>query len=136
MISYMLTVGIAMVLITGLFTSGSAIVEDQHEQTARTQLSIVGHQVAGSAEVADQLVRSTDSAPSQLTLTRSLPDRIAGSGYRLEIAPSGDAVVVHMMGDDLSVRTRIDTETTVTGSAQGGKIEIAYSSGDLVISNG
>ncbi|WP_049941366.1 DUF7266 family protein [Halorhabdus utahensis] len=137
MISYMLTVGIAMVLITGLFTAGSAIVEDQQDQTARTQLSIVGQQVAGSVEVADQLVRSTAARPSQLVVTRSLPERIAGSGYRIEVS-GGDTVILRLMGDDLAVSTHIDAETTVTGSAQGGTIEIVHqtSSGNLVIQNG
>lgn len=135
MFSYMLTIGIAMMLVTGLFVSGSALVENQQEETVRSQMSVVGERVAGSLEVADRLVRSPEET-RELRLSRQLPSDLAGTTYTLSI--DSDTVVVREAGDDLSVETAFKTQTAVsTTSLAGGDIVIKYdtTSEELVIEN-
>lgn len=137
MLSYMLTVGIAMVLITGLFTAGSTLVEDQHEETVRSQMTVVGERVAGSLEAADRLVRSPNET-RELALTRRLPSSLAGTSYAFSINETTNTVVVRQAGGSLSVEVPFETQTHVEPtSVAGGPIRISYQRGTgLVIDNG
>ena len=137
LVSYMLTVGIAMILITGLLLAGSQLVADQRDRTTRSQLDVIGNQIAGSLEAADRIVRSTEAQPNELNITRSLPERAVDSLYSIEIRDE-EIIVSETGAGAVSVVVPYRTETDVeTGSVSGGKIVIEYDQvkDELVISN-
>ena len=145
LVSYMLTVSIAMLLITGLLFAGGQLVEDQRDRTLQSQLTVVGHQVAGSLEAADRLVRTSADIPNEmederihtLQMTPSLPERVVDSLYTIEV--ENDAIIVSETGPGaVSVTVPYKTHTDVaTGRVSGGSIVIEYDQSDqkLVINN-
>lgn len=136
LVGYMLTVGITMVLVTGLFVSGGILVADQNEATRHSQMEVVGQQIGSSLESSDRLVRSTAENSTSLVVSRQFPTSLAQSAYSVEI--TSDRIILREDSGDVSVSVSYRTKTNVRPTTlRGGTIEIAYDpdSDELKVSN-
>lgn len=137
-ISYVLTFAIAGILVTGLLIAGGEFVDDRREQVIRTELRVIGQQVASDLGRADRLVQAAnDSDPSTVRLNQTFPRRVSGSSYQITIATENpDTLVLESVDPALrvtvnfSVRTAIETDST----SDGGVIQVHYdTSGDQLV---
>jgi hypothetical protein len=135
-LGYVLTLSIASLLVTGLLVAGSGFVEDRREQVVREELTVIGQQVGSDLARADRLVIAADSSGGDLTvqLNRTYPDRVTGSPYRIAIDESNERVVLTASKPEITVTVGVTNETSLRdSSADGGNIQLAYDSEDLVI---
>lgn len=128
-LSYVLTLGITTLLLTGLVTATAGYVEDQRERIVRTELQIVGQQVAATIENADHVGEPTGGG--EVELTRQLPRQIARTGYQIDVNGSADEVVVSASVRDGEVRVvapvNVDPSHNLTSSTvQGGPIRVTF----------
>ena len=127
-LSYVLTLGITTLLLTGLVTATAGYVEDQRERIVRTELGIIGQQVAATVENADHV----GASGGEVELTRQLPRQIARTGYQVAVNESGsDEVVVSASVRDGEVRVvvPVNTEpdhTVVSTTVQGGPVRVTF----------
>ena len=122
-VNYALNLVIATLLIGGVLTATGGMVEDRRESAIRTELSVVGERVAADLMATDRLAEvATSGAASDPTVSVSvtLPERVAATRYEVRIEPSSDEIV--LVSDDPEVKVTVgfhhDTpveETTVVG---------------------
>lgn len=142
-VGYVTSLGVMAILITGLLVAGGDFVGDQRETTVRTEMQIVGQQVAADLAAADRL--ADEGSATTLDLSRSYPDRMTGATYTIrveDIAPgdpndSRQRLVVESDDPEVVVEVTFDTQTPVVvdggGTIRGGDVRIALVSGELVI---
>ncbi|WP_423751283.1 DUF7266 family protein [Salinirarus marinus] len=82
-VSYVITLGISVVLISGLVMAGGNVLEDQRDGASRTGLRVAGQQLASDVATVDRLV--TAGTDVDVSLVSDLPARIAGEAYIVEI---------------------------------------------------
>lgn len=141
-VSYVLVLGIAALLVSGVFTATGVVLDREHEQSVRSGMEVVGNQVAADIAVADRLATHA-GASGNVTVTSDLQGQIARSTYRIEIAEAGGEgqyVLTLRSADpavELSITARSETPIE-TGTVDGGSIEIVYDSeaGTLEVRNG
>lgn len=133
-LNYVLGLSIAFLLMVGLLFVGSDFVNEQRETSIRTELEVLGEQVASDISMTDRLVRTTDGSGT-VEVSRSLPDRVSGNSYRISIQGSTDPyLVVETDNPDVSVRVDFSTETPVElDRTTGGAIVIEYTSGTISV---
>ena len=128
-VGYVLNVSVAMLLITGLLVTGSSFVEDQRERAVRTELQVLGQQIASEAAAADRLVR--ESSTEELEVHQKLPETITGASYMIEIdsaATNEYEITLQTRNPDVVVSVTLRSETSI--DTEGGD---PVSGGDLVI---
>ncbi|SFR94482.1 hypothetical protein SAMN05216559_1536 [Halomicrobium zhouii] len=130
-LNYVLSLGIMAVLVTGLLSAGGGFVEDRQEEVIRSELEVIGQQIASDVQRADRLVTAGDGN-QEVTLSQSLPERISGTGYRLSLETGPPAELVLRSNDpEISVSVRVQTTTHVAASnAGGGTVVVTYTSSD------
>jgi hypothetical protein len=123
-LGYVLSLGIAAVLVSGLIVAGGGLMEDQRDQTARIELEVIGQTVADDLASAARLA-DCDSCDVRLRI--DVPSRVAGESYLIDVvevdgaAPSYRYRLALTTGRsnvavDVTVRTSVPvTETSVTG---------------------
>lgn len=133
--SYTLGLAITLVLMTGLLTAGGDFVRDHQEQAARTELEVIGQQLAGDIETADRLATTTTS-DAVVTVRRSLPDEVAGSQYTIELV--GQQLELSATAVDVTVEIDLATENSLAdATVTGGEIRITLTAGgDLTLEQG
>lgn len=136
MLSYILTLSITAILISGLLLTGGNVVETQQERTAQSELRVIGQQVAADLNAADRLADATDAG--QAAVSREYPDRVVGTTYT--IAVDGSAGEVLLEADRFGVRVTVPfvTETPVAdATVSGGDVVVTYQSGpdELEVTN-
>lgn len=135
-VSYVLVLGIVALLTSALFISMTGVVESQRERTCRSSLDVVGNALAADIDAADRLVLASEGSGT-VELTTDLPDRVAGTPYKIEISPGGDGrheLTLRCIDPDVSVTVMVRTRTPIEGATiDGGTLEIAYDSDRLVV---
>lgn len=140
LVGYILMVGVAAVLLTGLTLAATGLVDTQDERTTHAELDVYGERLAADIMTADRLAHQ--GSETTVTVTSELPATVNGHQYTITFEGNGDATTIILRSDDFD-RT---TETGVVTSAsivtddrevRGGTITISYDSGEdeLVISN-
>jgi len=140
-VGYALTLGITALLVTGLLIAGGGFLQEQRETSTRSELEVIGHQVASDIASADRL---TGSGVTEVSIRRSLPQRVTGSAYSIAVENSAQSHLV-LTSADPEVTVRVDMETVfvgnsdgvASGTVDGGDIVIEYdtSNDQLVIDN-
>ncbi|WP_435066298.1 DUF7266 family protein [Halobaculum sp. EA56] len=131
-LSYVLTLGITAILISGLLAAAGTTVETQREDTTREALEVVGQQISSRVMAADRLVASGASA---VTVRGTYPESVAGSTYSV-VVRSGPPPEIELTatGVDVSVTVGAATRTPVAdASLSGGDVEIVYTGGQLEV---
>ncbi|WP_136715715.1 DUF7266 family protein [Halorientalis salina] len=137
-LNYALGLGISVILMTGLLITGGAFVNDQRESAIRTELRVIGQQVAADVATADRLAQSTEDN-SSVTLERDMPDTVAGGTYDIEVVATADAhLILTTRNPDVRVRVDLVNETVIQEtSINGGRLRINQTeSGELELVSG
>lgn len=136
-LNYVLSLAIATILITGLIIGGGDFVEDRQEQVIRSELQVIGQQVAADVDRADRLLTAGDGT-TEVSVSQSLPRELAGSSYHIELDPgSPGQVVLRSSSPEVTVGIRVETQSTLQSSvASGGTVVVTNAGGDLEVTNG
>lgn len=128
-LDYTLALGVAALAISGLFVAGGDFVNDRRQEVVRTELGVVGQQLADDIAASDRLVQAGNETET-VRVNASAPRRIAGVGYTISIDDDGGGdlwVNLSTSDPDVTVPTRVETETDVaTGSVPGGPVTVRY----------
>lgn len=137
-VSYVLSLSIAVLLISGVVIATGEVVRDQRESTVRSEATVVGDEVAASVMTADRLVR-TGTNPT-LTMAVELPDQLADSSYSVAVNATGTpAVVVKTASPTVRVRVPLATNTNLTSTTvTGGDLAVVYrpGTGNITLEDG
>ena len=147
-LGYSLTLGITVLLISGLLISMGGLVDNQRERSVRSGLEVIGQKLAADVTAADRLVVAGTTTSLQASITHDLPETVAGSTYTVTLRDGSDPgndpeLVLETRDPDITVTVTMATETPVPDpasatSASGGTIRVRYhsASNTLVIENG
>ncbi len=129
-LGYVLTLAIASLLVTGLLIAGGNFVADQREEVIRSELEVIGQQIAASLQSADSLVQASEGSPI-VRLENRFPRDVTGSTYHVHLVEGPDPeLVLNSTDPDVSVRVAVANETAFGQShADGGTVVIVYDSG-------
>jgi hypothetical protein len=136
-LNYVLSLAIASLLVTGLLIAGGTFVEDRQREVIRSELSVIGQQVASDINRADRLL-TAGSGPTKVAINQSFPRRIAGAGYDIQLNPGDDELVLSSVDPEVRVDIHVETESTLVSShADGGIVAVKSTSSDeLEVTNG
>ena len=128
-LGYALTLGITTLLITGLLVGMGGFIEDQRERAIRSELEVVGQQLAADVEAGDRFVGAGDT---DFAVQRSLPNDVVGVSYRISVVVDGMDTYLRLSTSNPAVTVEVDmaltasiAETTVTG----GQVVVTYDAG-------
>lgn len=134
-LGYTLALAITSLAISGLVLASAGHVTESRSSTIRSQLQVVGQELATDLVAADRLVRS--GTTTSLTLTTSLPDRVTGDEYLL--TTTGDqptTITLRAPGAGIEVSVALWIETSVAPARlNGGPVVISYTGGALEVRN-
>lgn len=126
-LDYTLSLAVASLVITGLLVAAGDFVTHQREEVVRTELGVVGEQLAGEVAAADRLVRASDT--ESLSLNASLPETVAGASYTVAVddTATGEWLNLTSQDPDITVSVRLETETPLDpDTVGGGRIRVVY----------
>lgn len=88
-LGYALTLAITTLLVTGLLVGVGGFVENQRERAIRSELQVVGQQMAADIQAGDRFVEAGNTA---FTIRRDVPNEVAGTSYTIEVVgdPAND----------------------------------------------
>ncbi|WP_336327732.1 DUF7266 family protein [Halovenus sp. HT40] len=132
-LGYVLTLGITVILVSGLFMAGGNFVDSQREEVVRTELEIVGEQVATHVNAADRLNES-GMGETNVTIEQRFPPSVVGTAYRINLEE--DDQRLRLTTDNPSIEVTIplaNTTTIADSSASGGQIVIEYDQGENAV---
>lgn len=143
-VGYVLGLAIMLVLSTGLFVAGGDFVNDQRDEAIRSELQVVGQQVANDLSRLDRTVEA--SAPfgvgpaATIAVTERVPQKVAGYSYDIEIRDPAAPGVPHLLlstrNPDIDVRVNVTVNNNLNPSViDGGEytIEFDQSSGTVEV---
>lgn len=130
-LSYVLALGITVLLVSGLMIAASDFVRDQQRTTVRSELRVAGEQLATDVTQADRLANTTDAG--DVRVTSPLPNRVAGVAYTVNVSHAGgDRYLLRLSTDSPPTTVTVGfTTTTDVASAtfQGGDVRVRYRPG-------
>lgn len=136
-LSYVITLAIATVLVTGLLIAGGQFVGDQREEVIRTEMRVVGQQVAADIQRADRLVQAGEATGTPtVELTQEYPQRVTGSSYEIHLVPAGGNSHVELTStlQEVIVRVNVTSETALVESrSNGGTVRVVYTGSGLEV---
>lgn len=128
-LAYVLSLGIVALLISGLFFTAGEFAGAQHERVVRSELLVVGHQIAADISNVDQLTVVNGNA-GRARVTTDLPDHVAGKSYTIHLAPNGtdrSDITLTTTHPDVSQTVSVKTNASVSETRlAGGDIELTY----------
>ncbi len=136
-LSYVLSLAIATLLITGLITASTGFVTTQREVVVREELEVIGQHLASNVEQADRMANASEGSAT-VYVNQTFPDAAARSQYDVRLSESRDQLVLNSTSPERTVRINISTTAELREStADGGTITVRYddSSDELVIGN-
>lgn len=126
-LSYVLTLSIAAVLVTGLITAGGAFVQDQRDQVIREELRVIGEHLAGNIEAVDRYARASDEL-TRARINRTLPRQVTGSSYTVRLRPNGGDphLWLNSTRPEVSVQVNVTVHNPVSSETvtDGGRITV------------
>ncbi|APE95725.1 DUF7266 family protein [Halodesulfurarchaeum formicicum] len=135
-VGYVLNLGIATLLVTGLLVAGSGLVADQRDRAAGAELDVIGNRIAADLETADRLVQNGNGS---VTVRTSLPNAVAGNSYRVAIDSTGGNATVSVSTNDPAITRTIHlvNETPVQPTVvSGGAIVVHGNQTGLEVTDG
>lgn len=131
-LGYILNLTVATLLITSLLVASGGFVDDQRRQTIRSELRVIGQQLAADLVAADELAATADTGDT-IRIERQLPQEVAGRTYTVSVVPNGGDSYLQLSatGSDVTVEVELALETSVAeSSVSGGQIVIRYVDAD------
>jgi len=136
-LNYVLSLAIASLLVTGLLIAGGTFVEDRQTEVIRSELGVIGQQVASDINRADRLLTAGDGG-TRVVINQSFPKRITGTGYDIQLNPGDDELVLTSVDPEVRIDVHVETDSLLVSShADSGIVVVKNtSSGELEITNG
>ncbi|WP_435063956.1 DUF7266 family protein [Halobaculum sp. EA56] len=134
-LSYVLTLGITAVLISGLLVAAGGTVERQREDTTREALQVIGQQLSARLMAADRLVAA---GATEVSVDVAFPGTVAGTTYSVTVR-SGPPPTVEVTATDVRVSVVVGAATrtpVANASLAGGDVEIVYTGSRLEVRDG
>jgi len=135
-VGYVLMLAVAGLLLGVLLTAGGGLLQGQSEQVVDDELTVIGSQLAANIHEADRLAQvahddaNTTAATGSVELDVELPQRVAGTGYRIEIRNGTISLLTSNPTLNVTVRypeTTVPVETVDSGGQlDGGDLRIVY----------
>lgn len=133
-INYALTLAVTTLLMSGLLIGTGAMLDGRQEVAIRAELDVLGERLAAGLMTADRLVQAGGDA---VTVQVTLPDRVAGTGYNIEVSATGSGSHLLLESHDPVASANITfTNRTAVASktVTGGDVRIVLSGvGDLEV---
>lgn len=124
-VSYVLTLGITVLLVAGVLITAGQVVQDQRELAIEDEATVVGDEVAASVMAADRLAR--DGSDAEVTVGVDLPRTLADRPYTIEL--TADAIVVETTSPQVRVEVPLRSETEIRPeTVAGGDLRVVYQS--------
>ncbi len=129
-VTYVLTIAITTILLSGLITAAGGLVGDQRAQATRNELGVVGERIVAELTNADHLVQAGTDPAVRLRTTH--PRRIVGAPYSVELKTGGEPPCAHpqclvLSTSDVTVSVPFDNATAVKpGTVDGGAVVVTY----------
>lgn len=142
-VGYILMLSVAALLLGVVLTGAGGLMESQSKQVISDELTVIGNQLAANIHEADRLATiaaadnnaTNEEAPGTVGLTVRLPDRVAGTGYLVEV--EDDTITLTTSNPNVEVTIGYPepaTElTTENDRVAGGDIRIEYEGEELVV---
>jgi hypothetical protein len=142
-VNYVISLGVALLLVTGMLIAAGDFLDGQRTQTTENELEVVGQQIAGDISSAGRLANASEN--SEFTLERSYPETAAGNDYSLTITTAagvtdGHELTLESSGPNVEVVVPFTTMKPVDSppvNLRGGDVEISYdpATGRLVVAS-
>lgn len=138
-VGYAISVAVATLLVTGLLVAGGTFLSDHREQTTRSELRVIGEQIAADISAADRLARTENV--EEVVLKRNIPQDVAGGTYTVTLTDvaTDPRLVLKTNQPDVTVEVDVVSRTPLVPSKiQGGKIRVFYDPNtvELEVKNG
>lgn len=135
-LNYVISLAIATLLVTGLFVAGGNFVDDRRESVVRSELQVVGQQVAADLARVDRLAVAGRGSV-EAGVDESLPGRITGASYRVWLFHTPQRIVLNTTDPEVSVTVRVATRTDINRSrVRGGDFAVRLNGSALEVSDG
>jgi len=124
-LSYVLTLSIATLLVSGLLFAGSTFVEDSREQVIRQELQVIGEHLASNVEQVERYADAPETV-HEASLEQPFPSRVTGTTYDAILRGNGGDPTLTLRATDPAVTVEIGlgSDVPITGEtfADGGTI--------------
>ncbi len=126
-LNYTLTLAISTLLVTGLLIAGIDFVEARQDQVLRTELSVIGEQVAADIDRAYRLAAAGEGT-TDVWINQTFPEEVAGTRYWVYLEPgSPSRVVVESNDPEVTAEVRLKRTLSVAESrTDGGDVAVVY----------
>jgi hypothetical protein len=133
-VNYILGLSIMFLLATGLFIAGGDFVNDQRDQAIRSELQVVGQQIANDVARIDRTAEGAGyprSSTSVISTSQRVPNKVAGYTYNIAVRePSPDEPQLFLSTQNPDIRVRVDlvarTEVILKSNLDGGTYRVVY----------
>lgn len=134
-LGYSLALVITAILVSGLLVTGSGFVDTQTERVVRSELVVLGENVAGDVEAADRLSRTPGN--EAVAVRTDLPPNVANRPYYVSVNATGsDELVLSTSNPDVSVSVPLETVRPLASTdVSGGPIRVVFDGSRLVVKN-
>lgn len=127
-VGYVLTVAIAVLLVSGVVLAVGQTVESQRDEVIRDEATVVAERTAVALMAADRLVQAGTEPTT--TITRTPPERLAGNPYTITLqddAGERASVIIRTRGSDVTVAVDLLVGTPVVETTiVGGQFRLVY----------
>lgn len=131
-VNYVLNIAVATLLMGALLITGSGLVDDQRERAVRTELRVLGGQLADGVATADRLANTNGTQSA--VIERSLPRTVAGETYMITVHGGSDPYLLLSTSDpDVEVGVNLTLLTDTSGDPNIELTPSTVSGGDLRI---
>lgn len=127
-VNYSLMLVVIGLLVSGLLVGVNGYVGNQNERVVRSELSVVGNQLAADLGTADRLAGTLNSS-GEVEINGDLPNRVGGKPYLVAIdsTPVSDRYAITLTTDNPSVSVTVHvrlTRSVELGRFAGGDVTI------------
>lgn len=133
-VNYTITIAISTILMSVLLVGVGGVVDDHRDTAARSELRVIGHQLAESLQSADRLARAGGEAVS---IEFEAPRTVAGSTYQIDINATASGSRLELFTESRATRLTVQfvNRTDVdSGTVNGGDLTIVLAAdGDLEV---
>lgn len=126
-LNYVLLLGILSILLSVIVVGATDYVEQQREDTVRSELTVQGNRLAADLATIDSLAATADT----VRVRASLAEQVGRSNYRLRIteASPDDTYRLTLVSTDPGVGVTVQVRTSrsiETGTYSGGDLWLSY----------
>lgn len=103
-VNYTLTLMITTLLMSGLLFAAGHNLETRQQEAIRAELEVIGQRLATGLMTADRLVQA---GGDDVSVSVSIPDRVAGTGYDIEVNASASRAYIQLTSEDPVASTNV-----------------------------